>query len=121
MISIAGLNCHAGVAEIAGRHSGDRTVGIAERCGLRHGLRRQDRITRFVSAQVLLERGVMGLAMFFAGFVFMLCLLLAGWVAGKGGWRGGMKIAYVYDAASMDKEGYLRRGYMRFQGGWLKG
>ena len=87
-------------------------VGIAERCGLRHGLRRKDRVMRFVSAQVLLERGVMmGLAMFLAGFVFMLCLHLAGsrcadlvvgrdvgWVAGKGGWRGGMKIAYVYDA-----------------------
>jgi len=54
-------------------------AGIAERCGLCHDLCRQDRIMRFVSAQVLLERGVMmGLAMFFAGFVFMLCLLMAG-------------------------------------------
>jgi len=77
--SIAGLNCHAGVPEIAGRHPGDRTAGIAERCGLRHDLCRKDRIMRFVSAQVLLERGVMmGLAMFFAGFVFILGLLMAG-------------------------------------------
>ena len=77
--SIAGLNCHAGVAEIAGRRPGDRTAGIAERCGLRHDLRRQDRVMRFVSAHVSLERGVMmGLAMFFAGFVFMLGLLMAG-------------------------------------------
>jgi len=79
MISIAGLGCHAGVAEIAGRHPGDRMAGIAERCGLRHDLCRQDRIMRFVSAHVSLERGVMmGLAMFFAGFVFMLGLLMAG-------------------------------------------
>ena len=76
---IVGLAGHAGVAEIAGRHPGDRTAGIAERCGLRHDLRRKDRIIRFVSAHVLLERGVMmGLAMFFAGFVFMLGLLMAG-------------------------------------------
>ena len=56
MISIVKLDSSAGVAEIAGRHSGDRMVGIDERCGLRHGLRRKDRIMRFVSAQVLLER-----------------------------------------------------------------
>jgi len=58
MISIAGLNCHAGVAEIAGRHPGDRMAGIAERCGLRHDLRRQDRFMRFVFQRMSCWSGV---------------------------------------------------------------
>jgi hypothetical protein len=99
MISIVRLDSSAGVAGIVGRHLGDRTVGIAERCGLRHGLCRKDRIMRYVSARVSLERGVMmGLAMFLAGFVFMMGLLLAGdrcadLVVGRdAGWRAVMVV-----------------------------
>nr|QNO46329.1 undecaprenyl-phosphate 4-deoxy-4-formamido-L-arabinose transferase [Methanosarcinales archaeon ANME-2c ERB4] len=44
--------------------------------GVRHGLRGHDRITRFISDHLSLERGVMmGLVIFFTGFTFILCLL----------------------------------------------
>ena len=44
--------------------------------GVRHGLSGHDRITGFISDHLSLERGVMmGLAIFFTGFTFILCLL----------------------------------------------
>ena len=90
MISIAGLNCHAGVPEIAGRHPGDRTAGIAERCGLRHDLCRQDRVMRFVSAHVSLKRGVvMGTGDVFCRVCFHVGSAHGwGWVCGSGGGAG---------------------------------
>jgi len=69
----------AGGNPVGMRGLAEMMVGIAKRCGVRHDLCMQDRIMRFVSEHVLLERGVMmGLAMFFAGFVFMLGLLMTG-------------------------------------------
>ena len=55
---IVGLAGHAGVPEITGRHPGDQMVGIAERCGLRHDLRRKDRIMRFVFQRMSCWSGV---------------------------------------------------------------
>ena len=69
----------AGGNPVGMRGLAEMVVGIVERCGLRYGLHERGWITRVISAHVSLERGVMmGLAMFIAGFVFMLGLHLAG-------------------------------------------
>nr|QNO46325.1 hypothetical protein PABHDKJJ_00029 [Methanosarcinales archaeon ANME-2c ERB4] len=93
MGSIVGLAGHAGVAELVSGHSGDRTAGIAERCGVRHGPHTRDRVARYVSVHVLLwRRVVIGLVAFPAWFVCALYLLMAGRRArgfvGGGTWRG---------------------------------
>ena len=101
MGSIVGLAGHAGAAELVSGHLGDRTAGIAERCGVRHGLHTRDRVARSVSVHVLLwRRGVMGVAGFPAWFVCALYLHLVEWggvISARRWWWGrAMKIAYVY-------------------------
>lgn len=77
--SIEGLDCHAGVAELMSGHLGDRTAGIAERCGVCHGLHTRDRVARSVSVHVLLRRRVVvGVVGFPAWFVCALHLHLGG-------------------------------------------
>jgi hypothetical protein len=64
----------AGGNPVGMRGLAEMVVGIVERCGVRHGLHERGWITRFVSARVSLERGVMmGLAMFLQG-LFSCCV-----------------------------------------------
>ena len=92
MGSIVELAGHAGVAEIVSGHLGDRTAGIAERCGVRHGLHTRDRVARSVSKHVSLwPRVVAGLAGFPAWFVCALYLHLVergGMISARRWWWG---------------------------------
>nr|QNO46313.1 hypothetical protein PABHDKJJ_00017 [Methanosarcinales archaeon ANME-2c ERB4] len=92
-LKIVGLAGHAGVAEIVSGHLGDRTAGIAERCGARHGLHTRDRVVRSVSKHVLLwRRVVIGLVAFPAWFVCALYLHLVergGMISARRWWLGG--------------------------------
>ena len=98
MGSIVELAGHAGVAEIVSGHSGDRAAGIAERCGVCHGLHTRDRVARSVSKHVLLWRKVvMGVAGFPVWFVCALYLLLVerghgGICRGRDDWRAVMVV-----------------------------
>ena len=94
MGSIVELAGHAGVAELVSGHSGDRTVGIVERCGVHHGLRiRGLGLRDSVSVHVLLWRRVVaGLAGFPARFICALYLHLVEWggvISARRWWLGG--------------------------------